>query len=59
MLIDVIRGSDGARLLYAAQVASVHNAQAGKKPKSSAKTAPKLPENEQISHPILDANQAK
>ena len=53
MLIGAINASDGARLLYAAQVAyAAHNAQPKKKDKSSAKTAPKPPENEHISPPI-------
>ncbi|WP_263352305.1 hypothetical protein [Acidicapsa acidisoli] len=53
MLIDAINGSDAARLLYAAQIASAaHSSLLRKKNKSSTKTAPKPPENEHISHPI-------
>jgi hypothetical protein len=60
MLIQAISGSDGARLLYAAQVASAaHKAQPRKKNKPSTKSTPRPPENEQISHTILSANQAQ
>jgi hypothetical protein len=52
MLIDAIHGSDAARLLYAAQIASsAHSSLPRKKNKPSAKTAPKPPENEHISYP--------
>jgi hypothetical protein len=53
MLIDAIHGSDAARLLYAAQIASsAHGSLPKKKNKPSVKTAPKPPENEHISHPM-------
>jgi hypothetical protein len=60
MLIDAIDGREGARLLYAAQVAySAHNAQSRKKNKSRAKTAPKSRENGHISHSVSSATLVK
>jgi hypothetical protein len=60
MALNAIDGPDGARLLYAAQVASTaHIAHRRKKSKSSAISVPKPPENEHLLHPILPATQAK
>jgi hypothetical protein len=57
MLIGAIDSADGARLLYAAQVAySAHQARPRIKSKSGAKTAQKPTSEPQIAHPISSSS---
>jgi len=60
MALNAIDGADGARLLYAAQVASAaQSAQRRIKAKSSAIPAPQTPQNQQLPNAESAVNQAQ
>jgi hypothetical protein len=60
MALTAIDGPDGARFLYAAQVASTaHIPHRRKKNKSSALSAPKPRKNQHLLRPISPATQAE
>jgi hypothetical protein len=60
MAINALDGREGARLLYAAQVASAaQSAQRRIKAKSSAITAPQPPQNQQLPNTEFPVNQAQ